>query len=76
MEDAIIKFDENELRHTCITSREGEWVIFKCPICKDYERRMNLRTGEMKSKIGMTNTILHSGMMMPVGLTPSLYSGN
>lgn len=76
MENKILKFDENELKHSCVVTQEGEWAIFKCPICDDYERRINLITGEMKSNIGITNTILHNGMMMPGGLQPKIYNAN
>jgi hypothetical protein len=76
MESKIIKFDENELKHTCVVTHEGEWAIFKCPICDDYERRINLKTGEMKSKIGIENTVLHNGMLMPTAIQPKLYNAN
>jgi hypothetical protein len=76
MENKTIKFDENELKHSCVATREGDWAIFKCPICEDYERRINLKTGEMKTKIGIENTIMHNGTMVPVGLQPQLYNAN
>jgi hypothetical protein len=76
MKDKILKFDENELKHTCEVTQEGEWAIFKCPICDDYERRIHLITGEMKSNIGINNTILHNGMMMPFGLQPKSFNTN
>lgn len=36
--------------HECEATQEGNWVIFRCPICGDYERRINCDTGEMKVK--------------------------
>jgi hypothetical protein len=76
MEGKTIKFDENELKHSCVVTHEGDWAIFKCPICKDYERRINLKTGAMKSNIGITNTILHNGILMPTAIQPKLYNAN
>lgn len=51
---------ENET-HKCTSYKEGDWVIFKCPICLQYERRMNLINGKMKTK-GSSENILHTGM--------------
>lgn len=76
MKDRILKFDENELKHTCEVTQEGEWAIFRCPLCDDYERRIHLVTGEMKSNIGINNTILHNGVMLPFGLQPKMYNTN
>jgi hypothetical protein len=32
--------------HECESHRKGDWIIFRCPLCPDYERRMNWRTGD------------------------------
>lgn len=40
--------------HVCTSFVSGEWVVFKCPFCDEYERRYNFRTGEMCVK-GMTD---------------------
>lgn len=45
--------------HHCTSVRSGDEIIWRCPICPDYERRYNLRTGEMKVK-GKTG-IPHTG---------------
>jgi hypothetical protein len=37
-------------QHECDSVTEGDWVIFRCPICKDYERRINADTCEMRVK--------------------------
>ncbi|MCE7921466.1 MAG: hypothetical protein DYG98_00250 [Haliscomenobacteraceae bacterium CHB4] len=34
--------------HQCTSHRDGEWITWRCPHCKDYERRLNWKTGEMK----------------------------
>lgn len=31
--------------HPCTSTRDGDWIIFRCGRCPDYERRMNWRTG-------------------------------
>lgn len=55
----IILLSPKEKRHTCKTSRQGDWVIYTCDEC-DYELWDNLRTGETKVKNSKAN-IRHSG---------------
>lgn len=33
--------------HICTATRQGDWIIYRCPLCPDYERRINLRTDQM-----------------------------
>ena len=47
--------------HECTSHREGDWVIFRCPLCPGYERRFNWVTGEMQVDRG-GSTALHSGL--------------
>ena len=61
--------------HECTAERVGDWVVFTCPHCLDYERRINLKTGDMKTHAPY-NTIKHSGMFAPVGLQPEKYNPN
>lgn len=55
----------SEEQHACIGHKEGDWIIFTCPQCKGYERRINWKTGEMKSRVG-DNPVLHTGFHAPV----------
>ena len=50
----------NGTNHECDAVMEGDWVVFRCPICKDYERRINTVTGETKVK-NLSSTVSHSG---------------
>jgi hypothetical protein len=50
--------------HSCDAIREGDWIIFRCAKCPDYERRMNWRTGEMKTN-GAREDVHHSGNYFP-----------
>lgn len=50
--------------HQCSATRDGEWIIFHCPKCRDYERRLNWRTGETKAR-NVRATIDHSGRYFP-----------
>ena len=34
--------------HECTSYRDGDWIIFRCPLCPGYERRFNWVTGEMQ----------------------------
>jgi hypothetical protein len=59
-----IKFSFNNVeydQHECDSVTEGDWVIFRCPICRDYERKINAVTGEMMVKNAST-TFRHSGL--------------
>ena len=51
--------------HTCESYRDGDWIVFLCPQCEGYERRMNWRTGEMKVKNDTDGHIRHSGEYFP-----------
>ncbi len=53
------------MTHECVGFREGDWMIFKCPVCGDYERRMNWRTGQMTTKCDPENPFQHTGMVVP-----------
>ena len=62
--------NDNFERHQCEAERNEDWLIFTCPQC-DYIRRLNWRTGEMKSK-GGSSEVLHEGYYQPPGIDPSL----
>ncbi len=51
--------------HECESTIEGDWFVFRCPICKDYERRINCLTGETAVK-NISAVISHSGRHMPL----------
>ncbi len=46
--------------HHCTSHQEGDWMVWRCPHCSDYERRMNWQTGEMKISRGKS-TAQHGG---------------
>ena len=56
-----------EEKHKCTAERVGDWVIYRCPICPDYQRRVNLKTGKMKSTSNIDNPYLHSGTLAKPG---------
>jgi len=39
-----------ENSHICTSHIDGDWVVWRCPICLGYERRFNFKTNEMKVK--------------------------
>lgn len=51
--------------HKCSAYRDGDWIVFYCPRCHGYERRINWRTGEIKSQ-NVAKDISHSGEYFPV----------
>ena len=38
--------------HHCTSHQDGDWMIWRCPECRGYERRLNWRTGEMQVQRG------------------------
>jgi hypothetical protein len=32
--------------HRCTGEVNGDWVTFRCPLCPEYSRKINLLTGE------------------------------
>lgn len=36
--------------HHCTSFNSGDWIIWKCPLCQGYERKLNWKTGEMQVK--------------------------
>ncbi len=47
--------------HQCTRHTEGNWTVWRCPLCAGYERRFNRATEEMKVRKG-GSAALHSGM--------------
>ena len=54
--------------HACESHREGDWLVFTCPHCAEYENRINFQTGERISHPVADPTIFHQGSHIPVGL--------
>jgi len=36
--------------HICTSHIDGDWIIWRCPICLGYERKLNVKTFEMLVK--------------------------
>jgi hypothetical protein len=51
----------NSNSHECEATHLGDWVVYRCPKCSDYERRYNWRTGTMKTT-GLKTHIHHWGV--------------
>lgn len=34
-------------QHECKTYQDGDWLVYYCTTCKDYEKRLNRKTGEI-----------------------------
>lgn len=60
-------------QHSCVARAEGDWIVFRCPKCPDYERRINWRTGQMESR-NVKSHVIHTGNSVPEELEmPSGY---
>jgi len=44
-----IEFNIQDTHH-CTSHIDGDWVVWRCPHCLGYERRLNLLTGKMAVK--------------------------
>jgi hypothetical protein len=51
--------------HTCQGHREGDWIVFTCIQCTDYEQRINFKTKERTVAPAADPTIFHQGNYMP-----------
>lgn len=58
------------LVHQCDSYRKGDWIVFRCPSCHDYERKINWKTGEVSVKNSREH-VLHEGKHVPFGLDTS-----
>ena len=59
------EFPEDSEAHECDAFRSSDWIIFRCPKCPDFERRINWRNGKMKVK-NDNPQINHRGQYFPV----------
>ena len=72
-----VKFSQvSENDHKCYSETEGDWVVFHCPLCPDYERRVNSKTGEMKTKGTSGNMNRHHGVYVKPGFGTNQYCPN
>jgi hypothetical protein len=74
---SLIEFNSSEDgKHKCSSKREGDWVVYSCPHCPDFQKRINLKTGEMESESDDTNYYLHSGSYTKPGIDAGHYNPN
>jgi hypothetical protein len=66
---------EDGNHHQCESYRDEDWVVFRCPICLDYERRINPGTGEKTTK-NVRPDIHHSGSHIPPQVKAALENVN
>ena len=60
--------EDKQKNHKCTSEQEGEWIVFRCDLCPDYERRMHIKTGKMVTKGGNEESnILHNGFFVRPG---------
>jgi hypothetical protein len=52
-------------QHTCSSTVEGDWVVFRCRRCPDYERRVNWRTGATRAS-NVRPDVPHFGNHVPL----------
>jgi hypothetical protein len=55
-----VDIKQTATHHICSCFIEGEWAVFRCPWCPDYERRVHLQTGEMQVR-GLSAVVAHLG---------------
>lgn len=62
-------------RHQCVVRRDGDWIIFTCPQCEGYERRLHLFDGKTTVQEGEDPFALHEGVFIPQDLKAELGGG-
>lgn len=70
-----IDFSAEKDAHICEVTHEDQWIIFTCPHCENYRRKMHLETGEMIVEKPGNPLIKHQGLYVnPIleKLAPSL----
>jgi len=64
--DHLSDYHEDDVdTHQCESYRDGDWIVFLCPKCEGYERRLNWRSGEMKVRDRSDQNIRHTGEYFP-----------
>ncbi len=77
MQNQVIRMGTDvENKHRCYVEQEGDWMVFLCPACPDYERRIHSKTGEMQSKCSPYNEHRHFGIYVRPGFATGLYMPN
>lgn len=70
-----IEFSGSEDAHVCDVSIKDQWIVFTCPQCHNYCRKMHQETGEMVVENPGNPLIVHQGLFInPVieQIAPSL----
>jgi hypothetical protein len=62
--------------HPCETHRDGDWIVFTCPKCADFERRLNYVTGEFVCQPDENPYVQHEGNYHPVGFEVNVSTAN
>lgn len=68
--------DTPTVGHLCTAHREGEWIVYTCPHCPTYERRIHLPTGHMLVQGGSNPHIQHQGSFSAVALNAAVVLPN
>jgi hypothetical protein len=63
----MINIEQTPAHHVCTCYIEGEWAVFRCPYCPEYERRINMQTGEMQVR-GLSAVVAHLGRSVEEGI--------
>lgn len=64
MKVKFIHEDGDQEHHECVGVYEGDWEVYRCPLCPEYERRFNRKSGQMLV-CGQSLAIRHSGSCSP-----------
>lgn len=54
--------------HQCSAEKEGEFIVYRCPLCPEYERRIHSKTGVMEVSGNIGNPHSHHGTYVKAGL--------
>jgi hypothetical protein len=60
LEMTEIKFNSDA--HECELEIKGNWIVFTCPLCPNYRRKMHMKTGEIVNENTGKVEANHSGV--------------
>ena len=64
VEEKMTEFAPKVVDHRCTLETDGEWEVYRCTVCPNYERRLNRSTGEMVVR-GLSALASHGGIHRP-----------
>ena len=57
-----INLSQSSESHECTSHADGDWIVYRCPLCIDWEMMQHSKTGRMiRSEIAQVSLVPHHG---------------